>query len=66
MATPALPEQTQAAARAKGIERYESFVEALGRRISKGPSFLREVSFDIERSGQNETRIEEDRAPSPT
>ena len=64
-ATPALPEQTRAAARAKGIERYEGFVEALGRRLSKGPSFLREVSFDIERPDRNQTPIEEDRAPSP-
>ena len=63
-ATPALPEQTRGAARAKGIERYEGFVEALGRRLSRGPSFLREVSFDIERSNHNETPIEEDRAPT--
>ena len=64
-ATPALPEQTRAAARAKGIERYEGFVEALGRRLSKGPNFLREVSLDIERSNRNRNPIEEDRAPSP-
>src|SRR5215467_7479315 len=30
-ATPTLPEQSQAAARAKGAERYSAFVEALGR-----------------------------------
>lgn len=48
MATPALPEQTQAAARAKGQERYEHFLEALGRRLAKGPGFIREVSSDIE------------------
>jgi hypothetical protein len=47
MATPALPEQTQPAARAKGLERYERFVGALGKRLSKGPSFLHEVSLDI-------------------
>jgi hypothetical protein len=46
-ATPALPEQTQAAARAKGAERYDAFVEALGRRLSKGPTLLREVSADV-------------------
>lgn len=46
-ATPALPEQAQAAARAKGIERYDAFVEALGRRLSKGPTLLREVSLDV-------------------
>ena len=47
IATPALPEQTQAAARAKGAERYHAFIEALGRRLSKGPTFLREVSVDV-------------------
>jgi len=46
-ATPALPEQTQAAARAKGAERYHAFIEALGRRLSKGPTLLREVSVDV-------------------
>jgi predicted transcriptional regulator len=47
MATPSLPEQTQAAARAKGGERYEGFMQALGRRLAKGPSFIQEVSLDI-------------------
>lgn len=47
IATPALPEQGQAAARAKGAERYEAFVDALGRRLAKGPTLLREVSLDI-------------------
>ena len=46
-ATPALPEQAQAAARAKGAERYHAFIGALGRRLSKGPTFLREVSVDV-------------------
>ena len=46
-ATPALPEQTQAAARAKGAERYHGFIEALGRRLAKGPTLLREVSLDV-------------------
>jgi predicted transcriptional regulator len=47
MTTPSLPKQTQAAARAKGAERYEGFVQALGRRLAKGPGFIREVSLDI-------------------
>jgi hypothetical protein len=60
MATPSLPEQTQAAARAKGAERYEGFVQALGRRLAKGPHFIREVSLDIgsHESTQSETEIE--------
>ena len=34
MATPSLPEQPHAAARAKGGERYEGFMQALGRRLA--------------------------------
>lgn len=45
--TPALPEADQAAAQAKGRERYEGFVAALGRRLAKGASFTREVSEDL-------------------
>ena len=41
------PEQTPAAARAKGAERYHAFTEALGRRLAKGPTLLREVSLDV-------------------
>ena len=44
--TPALPEQSNPAARAKGAERYERFVEALGRRLSSGSTVLKEVSLD--------------------
>lgn len=47
IAMPPLPEQSQSAARAKGQERYENFLQALGRRLAKGPAFLREVSLDI-------------------
>ena len=43
MATPSFPEQ----ARAKGQERYESFLQALGRRLAKGPGVIREISLDI-------------------
>ena len=44
--TPPLPQSAQAAAQAAGRERFESFLEALGRRLAKGRSVLREVSFD--------------------
>jgi hypothetical protein len=44
--TPSLPESAQTAAQAKGRERFESFLETLGRRLSKGQSLLREVSID--------------------
>ena len=53
-ATPAMPEQAQAAARAKGTERYHAFIEALGRRLSKGPTLLREVSVDVAAAGESD------------
>ena len=55
--TSSLPESAQADAQAKGDERYELFLEALGQRLAKGQSLLREVSTDrSERpSGQPET-----------
>jgi hypothetical protein len=45
--TPPLPDSAQAAANAKGRERFEHFVEALGRRLAKGQSLADEVSLDI-------------------
>ena len=44
--TPQLPEPAQSAARAKGAERYDAFIEALGRRLAKGPLLRQEVSED--------------------
>ena len=49
--TPALPEQSSPAARAKGAERYDRFVEALGRRLSSGSTVLKEVSIDLPELG---------------
>jgi hypothetical protein len=57
--TPALPEQSSPAARAKGAERYDRFVEALGRRLSSGSTILKEVS--IESNGaRNAARVKGD------
>lgn len=47
--TPPLPNDAQAAAQAKGRERFEGFVEALGRRLQKGQSFLREIPEEVRR-----------------
>jgi predicted transcriptional regulator len=44
--TPALPDTGQAAAQAKGRERYQSFVETLGRRLAQSRSFVDEVVSD--------------------
>jgi hypothetical protein len=49
--TPSLPESAQTAAQAKGRERFESFLDTLGRRLSKGQSLLREVSIDRANDG---------------
>ena len=42
--TPPLPDTMREAAAAKGRERYEGFVEALGRRLAKGGTLTKEVS----------------------
>lgn len=47
-ATPPLPDTAQAAAQAKGRERFEGFVEALGRRLAKGRTFADEITHEIE------------------
>jgi hypothetical protein len=47
--TPTLPPDAQAAAQAKGPQRYEGFLEALGRRLQKGESFLNEIPEDVEK-----------------
>lgn len=46
--TPSLPEGVQQAAQAKGRERYEGFVDALGRRLAKGRTLAEEILEDIE------------------
>jgi hypothetical protein len=45
--TPPLPDTAQPAAQAKGRERYEGFVEALGRRLVKGQTLAEEISQDV-------------------
>ena len=45
--TPPLPADAQAAAQVKGRERFEGFVETLGKRLQKGQSFLREIPDDV-------------------
>ena len=45
--TPALPDSALAAAQTKGRERYDGFVEALGRRLARGRKLADEVSRDV-------------------
>ncbi|MBL6851797.1 MAG: CopG family transcriptional regulator [Alphaproteobacteria bacterium] len=46
--TPPLPDTAQTAAQTKGRERYEGFIEAVGRRLSHGASLLDEITREIE------------------
>ena len=46
--TPPLPEGGQSAARAKGAERFEGFMQSLGRRLATGDRFLKELSRDVD------------------
>ena len=48
--TPPLPDSAQAPARAKGAERFEGFLQTLGRRLATGDRFLKELSRDVEAS----------------
>ncbi len=45
--TPPAPDSAQAAAQAKGRERFENFVQSLGRRLASGKSISREISEDL-------------------
>ena len=46
--TPALPDAALAAAQTKGRERYDGFVEALGRRLARGRRLSEEISRDVD------------------
>lgn len=48
--TPQLPASAHAAAQAKGRERFEGFVEALGRRLAKGRTLLDDIPRDYDPS----------------
>jgi hypothetical protein len=50
--TPPLPDSAQASARAKGSERFDGFLQSLGRRLATGDRFLKELSRDID-GGRN-------------
>lgn len=58
--TPPLSDSAQASARAKGVERFEGFMQSLGRRLATGDRFLKELSRDIEFSQQVPAGANED------
>ena len=45
--TPPLPDSALPAAQVKGRERYEGFVEALGRRLARGRKFADEIVREV-------------------
>lgn len=46
--TPALPDTVRAAAQAKGHERFQQFVQALGNRLAKGTTLENVIVGDLE------------------
>ncbi|MCF3947298.1 ribbon-helix-helix protein, CopG family [Acidiphilium iwatense] len=54
--TPPLPSEAQTSAQAKGRERYEGFIEALGRRLNHGRTLLDEIPRDFLRTSETETQ----------
>ena len=60
--TPALPDAALAAAQTKGRERYDGFIEALGRRLARGRKLVDEVTRDVDatcRSRASSPRLEQ-------
>ena len=55
--TPPLPDSAQASARAKGTERFDGFLQTLGRKLATGDRFLKDLSHDINsrRNGAGDT-----------
>lgn len=49
--TPPLPEDAQSTAQIKGRERFDGFIQTLGRQLQKGRSVLQEIPDDIDGEG---------------
>jgi hypothetical protein len=58
--TPPLPPEAQVTAQAKGRERYEGFIEALGRRLNQGRTLRDEIPMDLVRSDAASDREDAD------
>ncbi len=56
--TPPLPPEAQTGAQAKGRERYEGFIEALGRRLNHGRTLLDEIPQDLRRAGETAPHVD--------
>ena len=64
--TPVLPEAAQASGRAKGLERFEGFLQALGKRLATGDRFLKELSRDMPPEAMPDSAAEMPSSPSAT
>ena len=53
--TPSLSDNAQASARAKGAERFDGFLQSLGKRLVAGDRFLKELSRDIPEQATSDT-----------
>ena len=60
--TPPLTGASQSAARAKGAERFEGFIQTLGRRLATGDRFLKELSRDVPGGPTQDKPIEQNTA----
>ncbi len=54
--TPPLPDTAQTAAQAKGRDRYEGFIEAVGRRLAHGQTLLDEITREIDSARRDHQR----------
>jgi hypothetical protein len=64
--TPPSPAGADAAAQAKGRERYRAFLLAIGRRLAKGHSLIQEVSQDVQVQQGNDFASKPDGTPNAT
>ena len=55
VSTPPLPDAALPVAQAKGRERYQGFVEALGRRLARGRTLATEIASDVDPSPREQT-----------
>lgn len=52
--TPPMAEAAQVAARAKGAERFDGFMQTLGKRLATGDRFLKELSRDVDSPAEDD------------
>lgn len=57
--TPPLPDSAQASARAKGSERFEGFLQTLGRRLATGDRVLGDLARDVRNSQRLDQPLDE-------